>query len=217
MNPTALDVIKAQLKESVSVKEQLLSNISSFGKDLETLAAAIVLAHENGGTVLFCGNGGSAADAQHLSAELSGRFRFDRPPINAEALHCNTSYLTAVGNDYGYELVFSRACEAKLARGTLQKPSYDVLIGFSTSGNSANIVEAMKVANLRRCHTALFTGKSGANGKIAKAVPIKTVFSVPSDDTARIQECHITLGHILCDLVECALFGSGDKRVKLQY
>jgi len=217
MTTTALDVIRTQLRETVSVKEQLIRDLPAFAAELESLAAAIVMAHQQGGVVLFCGNGGSAADAQHLSAELSGRFRFDRPPINAEALHCNTSYLTAVGNDYGYHLVFSRSCEARLFRGSQAHPSYDVLIGFSTSGNSENILEAMKVANSRGCTTALFTGKSGTTGKIAKGTQLDHVFSVPSNDTARIQECHITLGHILCDLVERALFGTGDDRVKLQY
>ena len=148
-----------------------------------------------GGKVHFCGNGGSAADAQHLAAELSGRFYYDRPPLNAEALHCNTSYLTAVGNDYGYEHVYSR-----LLRGTAQKG--DVIVGISTSGNSKNIIEAFKVAKELDLTIVAMTGAGG--GEMREYADI--LLNVPSTDTPRIQESHIMLGHIFCELVESALF-----------
>lgn len=149
----------------------------------------------NGGKIHFCGNGGSAADAQHLAAELSGRFYFDRPPLNAEALHCNTSYLTAVGNDYGYEHIFAR-----LLRGTGKKG--DVLVGISTSGNSRNILEAYKVCQEMGIEIISMTGSTGGKMKDYGGL----LLNVPSNDTPRIQECHIMIGHIICELVESAMF-----------
>ena len=147
--------------------------------------------------VLFtCGNGGSAADAQHLAAELSGRFYFDRPPLNAEALHCNTSYLTAVGNDYGYDLIFSR-----LLRGTAKKG--DVIVGISTSGNSKNILNAFEVAQEMGVKIIAMTGETG--GKMKDFADI--LLNAASTDTPRIQESHIMIGHIICELVESEMFG----------
>ena len=157
--------------------------------------AIIVESLNNGGKIHFAGNGGSAADAQHLAAELSGRFYFDRPPLNAEALHCNTSYLTAVANDYGYDYVFSRMiqCAGKES---------DVLVGISTSGNSKNIVNAYEVAKKMGIKIISFTGATGGIMKDYSDV----LLNVPSTDTPRIQECHITIGHIICELVESSIF-----------
>lgn len=144
-----------------------------------------------GHRVYFCGNGGSAADAQHLAAEFSGRFYIDRHALPAEALHCNSSYLTAVANDYSYEVIFARLIEGIGQKG-------DVLVGLSTSGNSANVVKAFEVAKQKGIHTVGFTGSKG--GKMIEVSDL--IFRVPSDDTPRIQESHIMLGHIICQLVE---------------
>ncbi len=155
----------------------------------------MIEAYKNGNKVLFCGNGGSAADAQHLAAELSGRFYYDRPPLNAEALHVNTSFLTAVANDYSYDRVYSRMVEAVGNKG-------DILIGLSTSGNSANIVLALEKAEEKGMIRIGLTGRDG--GRMNKVC--EHIFRVPSEDTPRIQESHIMIGHILCELVESALF-----------
>lgn len=168
---------------------------------LERAVGVCVAALEQGGKILFCGNGGSAADAQHLAAELSGRFYFDRSPLYAEALHTNTSYLTAVANDYGYEQVFSRQIAAKGRRG-------DVLIGISTSGNSPNVVLAMETAARIGLTRIAMTGQSG--GRMAALADI--LLAVPSTDTPRIQESHILLGHILCEAIEATLFPPGTGR-----
>ena len=160
----------------------------------------ITTALRSGGKVHFCGNGGSAADAQHLAAELSGRFYIDRPPLNAEALHCNTSYLTAVANDYGYDAVFAR-----LLQGTARVG--DVVVGISTSGNSQNILKAFEKAKEMGVHVIAMTGESG--GKMKELADV--LLNVPSTDTPRIQESHILVGHILCELVETAMFGEGGK------
>lgn len=162
---------------------------------IDMAAKTIEKSLRNGGKIHFCGNGGSAADAQHLAAELSGRFYFDRPPLNAEALHCNTSYLTAVGNDYGYEHIFAR-----LLRGTGKKG--DVLVGISTSGNSRNILEAYKVCQEMGIEIISMTGSTGGKMKDYGGL----LLNVPSNDTPRIQECHIMIGHIICELVEAAMF-----------
>ena len=186
--------IPESIQESIDIKRNILSNEALMA---QVQAAADVMAQSlrAGGKVHFCGNGGSAADAQHLAAELSGRFYYDRPPLNAEALHCNTSYLTAVGNDYGYDLVFSR-----LLRGTAKKG--DVIVGISTSGNSKNILEAFKAAKEMGLHIVAMTGESGGEMKTYADI----LLNVPSTDTPRIQECHILLGHIFCELVEADLF-----------
>ena len=186
--------IKEAVQESVAVKQALLGE-TDFPLRMQRAAEMIVESLQNGGKIHFCGNGGSAADAQHLAAELSGRFYYDRPPLNAEALHCNSSYLTAVGNDDGYEHVFAR-----LLRGTSH--AGDVLVGISTSGNSANILRAYEVCREKGVHVISFTGKTG--GKMREFSDI--LFNVPSTDTPRIQESHIMIGHILCELVEKKLF-----------
>lgn len=155
----------------------------------------ITQAFKDGKKVLFCGNGGSAADAQHLAAEFSGRFYTDRTALPAEALHCNTSYLTAVANDYSYDVVYSR-----LVNG-IGNPG-DILVGLSTSGNSKNIIEAFKVAKTKNMITIGFTGESGGQMK-----PIcDYLLNAPSNDTPRIQESHIMIGHIICQLVEEKFF-----------
>ena len=179
-----------QVKQSVLQNEELINIISSCAK-------LITEAFKNGNKVLFCGNGGSAADAQHLAAEFSGRFYKDRDALPAEALHVNTSYLTAVANDYGYEHVYSRIIKGIGKSG-------DVLIGLSTSGNSTNVVNAFEVAKQKNMHVI---GLTGANG--GKMEPhCNFLIPVPSTDTPRIQESHILIGHILCQLVEEMYFFS---------
>ena len=155
----------------------------------------VTQAFQNGNKVLFCGNGGSAADAQHLAAEFSGRFYTDRNPLPSEALHCNTSYLTAVANDYGYDVVYSRMVKGIGRKG-------DVLIALSTSGNSTNIINALLQAKEMGMTTVSMTGNSG--GKMKDMADY--LINVPSSDTPRIQEAHIMIGHILCQLVEENLF-----------
>lgn len=170
-------------------------NNPEFLNRIQQAAEMITESLRGGGKIHFCGNGGSAADAQHLAAELSGRFYFDRPPLNAEALHCNTSYLTAVGNDYGYEFIFSR-----LLRGTAN--AGDVIVGISTSGNSKNILKAFEVAKELGVKIIALTGETGGAMKDFADI----LLNVPSKDTPRIQESHILLGHIICELVETAMF-----------
>lgn len=186
--------ISESIQQSIAAKQAIL-NDNDFMVHIEKAADMIIESLRNGGKIHFCGNGGSAADAQHLAAELSGRFYYDRPPLNAEALHCNTSYLTAVGNDYGYEYIFAR-----LLRGTAKKG--DVLVGISTSGNSKNILEAYKVCKETGIHIISLTGMTGGAMKDASDI----LLNVPSTDTPRIQESHIMIGHIICELVESALF-----------
>ncbi|GAB4378176.1 MAG: SIS domain-containing protein [Salibacteraceae bacterium] len=154
-----------------------------------------VSALKSGGKILFCGNGGSAADAQHIAAELSGRFYLDREPLFAEALHVNTSYLTAVANDYGYDEVFARLVRAKGRSG-------DVLVGLSTSGKSPNVIRAMEAAKTIGMRTIGMCGESP--GKFSGIADV--LLKVPSGDTPRIQEGHILIGHILCQLTEEELF-----------
>ncbi len=182
--------IKEIISSSISVKQQVLQDAVILNT-MEKITNAIVDCFKNNGTVLLCGNGGSAADAQHLAAEFSGRFYKDREPLNAEALHVNTSYLTAVANDYSFNEVYSRLVKAKGKKG-------DVLIALSTSGNSANIVEAAKTAKAKEMKVIAFTGKDG--GKLKEYADF--LINVPSTDTPRIQECHILVGHIICQLVE---------------
>lgn len=185
-----MDKLKNIIQESINVKVEVLANESllSTVKDCVDL---MVSAFERGKKVLFCGNGGSASDAQHLAAELTGRFYTDRDALPAEALHCNTSYLTAVANDYSYDVIYSRLLKGIGNAG-------DVLVGLSTSGNSENIIKAFEVAKEKGMHTIAFTGSTG--GKLKDISDY--LINIPSDDTPRIQECHILLGHIICQLVE---------------
>lgn len=189
-----LDKIKDLIADSIKVKQALLSK-EAIVEATEASAAAWVDCLKNDGKILFCGNGGSAADAQHLAAELSGRFYHDRTPLFAEALHVNTSYLTAVANDYSYDEIYSRMIIAKGRKG-------DVLVGISTSGNSKNVVLALEEAKKRGMITIGMTGEGG--GKMKEVCDI--LLNVPSGDTPRIQECHILLGHIICQLTEERLF-----------
>lgn len=186
--------IKRIIEESIATKKSLLQE-QELLKTIEEVVNALGKTLQKGGKVLFCGNGGSAADAQHIASELSGRFYLDREPLFGEALHVNTSQLTAVANDYGYEEVFSREVKAKGRQG-------DVLFCISTSGNSPNIVKAAKQAAALGVITVAMTGKSGGELKNH----CKYLLNVPSDDTPRIQESHILIGHIICELVERALF-----------
>lgn len=186
--------IQAIIQRSIDVKQQILEDQELLTR-MQLLTEQITETFRNGGKVLFCGNGGSAADAQHLAAEFSGRFYTDRDPLPSEALHCNTSYLTAVANDYGYDMVYSRLLKGSGKKG-------DILVGLSTSGNSINIVKAFEQAREMGITTVAFTGSSGGAMKDLSDILI----NIPSDDTPRIQECHITLGHIACQLVEAALF-----------
>lgn len=188
--------ITQSIAQSIEVKQFVLAD-ENFLARINTAAQMMITTLQNGGKVHFCGNGGSAADAQHLAAELSGRFYFDRPPLNAEALHCNTSYLTAVGNDYGYEYVFSR-----LLRGTAK--SGDVVVGLSTSGNSKNILQAYRTAKEMGVGIVSLTGETGGEMRDFSDI----LLNVPSCDTPRIQECHIMIGHIICEIVETTLFGN---------
>ncbi|MFN8252713.1 MAG: D-sedoheptulose 7-phosphate isomerase [Ferruginibacter sp.] len=182
--------IKNIIAASVQTKQQILQN-ETLLSTVSTCVDLIVEAFRNGNKVLFCGNGGSAADAQHLAAEFSGRFYKDREALPAEALHCNTSYMTAVANDYSYDVIYSRLIHGIGVKG-------DVLIGLSTSGNSKNIVAAFEVAREKGMLTIGFTGKEGGKMKTLS----DHLLNVPSNDTPRIQESHIMLGHIICELVE---------------
>jgi len=186
--------IKRALKESIELKSVVL-NDEEMLLQLEVLAERITASFKKGGRVYFCGNGGSAADAQHLAAELSGRYYYDRPPLAAEALHVNTSYLTAVANDYSYDEIYARLFIA------FGQPA-DVLIGLSTSGNSKNVIRAFEEANKKGVLTVAFTGaKGGKLGEIANMT-----FKIPSADTPRIQEVHMLMGHSLCEIVEQKMF-----------
>jgi len=186
--------IKSIITASIATKQQLLNDTTMHQKLVDVIDI-IVTAFNNGNKVLFCGNGGSAADAQHLAAEFSGRFYKDRKALPAEALHCNTSYLTAVANDYSYDVIYSRLIDGIGVAG-------DVLIGLSTSGNSGNILKAFETAKAKGMITIGFTGATG--GKMKEAGDY--LLNVPSTDTPRIQESHIMLGHIICELVEAKLF-----------
>lgn len=189
-----MDVIRQRLQESIETKERML-NDGILLQIVKKSASAITDRLKAGNTIYFCGNGGSAADAQHLAAELSGRFYLDRAPLSSEALHCNTSFMTAVANDYSFDIVYARLLNGVGHKG-------DVLIGLSTSGNSKNIINAFETAKDKGIYTIAFTGKKG--GKMKELADL--CINVPSDDTPRIQESHITLGHIICEIVEDTLF-----------
>ena len=182
------------IKDSIKVKEDILTD-SDLLKRIEKAAQLCIKSLQNGGKIHLCGNGGSAADAQHIAAELSGRFYYDRKPLNAEALHVNTSYLTAVANDYSFEAIYSRMIEASANHG-------DILIAISTSGNSANILNAIKSAKEKDMKVVGMTGESG--GKMSEICDI--LLNVPSTCTPRIQESHIMIGHIICEIVESTIY-----------
>jgi D-sedoheptulose 7-phosphate isomerase len=186
--------IKKLITDSIATKQLVLEDQALLAA-IENAANACIEAFKNDKKVLFCGNGGSAADAQHISAELSGRFYTDRPPLYSEALHVNSSYMTAVANDYSYDVVYSRMVEACGRKG-------DVLVGITTSGNSKNIIAAMEMARKQGMITIGMTGQSG--GKMNDCCDI--MLRVPSTDTPRIQESHILIGHIICQLIEETIF-----------
>jgi D-sedoheptulose 7-phosphate isomerase len=191
-----MNTIQLIIQDSINVKEQILQDeilINTIEKSVTLITNALM----RGNRIYFCGNGGSAADAQHLAAEFSGRFYTDRIALPAEALHCNSSYITAVANDYSYDVVYSRLVEGITNSG-------DILIGLSTSGNSKNIVKAFETARKKGVHTIGFTGSTGGNMLALSDYLI----NVPSNDTPRIQESHITIGHIICQLVEEDYFES---------
>lgn len=186
--------IKELVAASIRTKQALLAN-EKLLDSVHECAKICTSAFVNGNKVLFCGNGGSAADAQHLAAELSGRFYTDRPPLYSEALHVNSSYMTAVANDYSFDVVYSRMVEACGKKG-------DVLFAISTSGNSPNILKAAEAAKKLGMMVVAMTGESG--GKLKDHCDI--LLNVPSKDTPRIQECHILMGHIICQLTEAYVF-----------
>tara|TARA_B110000459_G_C16501283_1_gene443507 strand:- start:368 stop:943 length:576 start_codon:yes stop_codon:yes gene_type:complete len=175
-----------------------ITNISNDNKIISKIEQVVLLcvkAYENNQRILFCGNGGSASDAQHIAAELSGRFLRDRKPLFAEALHVNSSYLTAVSNDYGFEYSYSRILESAGREG-------DILVALSTSGNSKNVLKAIEKANSIRM---ISVGLSGLNGGEMQSL-CNVMINIASKDTARIQEAHILVGHIICQLIEEKLF-----------
>lgn len=187
--------IKEIIGSSIETKQRVLADENLLQTICNTVDV-VVSAFKNGKRVYFCGNGGSAADAQHLAAEFSGRFYKDRKALPAEALHCNTSYLTAVANDYSFDEIYSRLIDGIGEQG-------DVLVGLSTSGNSMNIIKAFETARKNKMMTIGFTGENGGKMK-----PLcDHLINIPSTDTPRIQESHIMVGHIICHLVEEKYFG----------
>jgi len=190
----AINIIVRSIEDSVFTKQHILADKALVNR-IGQVADVMVKALKDGKRILWCGNGGSAADAQHLAAELSGRFYYDRPPLNSEALHCNTSYLTAVANDYGYDLIYSRMIDGACHPG-------DVLVGISTSGNSTNICNAFRKAKDIQVITVALTGETG--GQMKELADY--LLNVPSTDTPRIQESHIMIGHIICEMVEARMF-----------
>jgi D-sedoheptulose 7-phosphate isomerase len=183
--------MKSILDDHIKVIRELYAQEEEILKCIELMVSTL----QSGGKIMLCGNGGSAADAQHIAAELSGRFYKQRDPIDAEALHVNSSYISAVANDMGFDKVYSRALKAKGKKG-------DLLIALSTSGNSENVVQAVNMAKELSIQTIAMTGKSG--GRLKDSADI--LLAIPSEDTPRIQEAHMLIGHILCKEVEEKLF-----------
>lgn len=192
-NQHLYDLLRGRIQSNIELKKALLNDAKYQGA-VANVALQIVDSLRAGGKVFFFGNGGSAADAQHLTAEFTGRYLKERPALPALALSVNSSSVTAIGNDYGYDLVFARQLEA------LGKPG-DVAVGISTSGNSPNVLRALEVARARSIYAVGLTGGSG--GKIV-AVADCTI-CIPSSETPRIQECHILTGHMICEIAELML------------
>jgi D-sedoheptulose 7-phosphate isomerase len=190
-----MSLINNRIQSSIETKQKILQDKSILER-IENISTALVKSFQDGHKVYFCGNGGSASDAQHLAAELSGRYYIDRSALPAEALHVNTSYLTAVANDYSFDDIYARYIDGMGYEG-------DVLVGFSTSGNSPNIVKAFQTAKTKSIITVGFTGENG--GKLKDLSDY--LINIPSKDTPRIQESHIMIGHIICELVEERIFG----------
>ncbi|TVR89980.1 MAG: SIS domain-containing protein [Saprospirales bacterium] len=188
------ETIQARLAEANTLIEKLCAD-EAFQKEIEQIAEKVTDCFKSGKKLLICGNGGSATDAEHLAAEFSGRFQFDRPPLNAEALHVNAGQLTAIANDLSFDKVFSRLVRAKAKPG-------DLLIAMTTSGNSTNVINALIEAGANKMKTVLLTGKNGGIALQYSDFAIR----IPSENTARIQEMHLLVGHIICELVESNLF-----------
>ncbi len=188
------NIFEFSFAESIALKQKILG-AEKLKSTVLAVSNEIILAYKSGNKTRFCGNGGSAADAQHISAELSGKFSFDRPPLDSEALHVNSSFITAVANDYSFDVVYERMVDAQGKKG-------DVFVGISTSGNSTNVVLALKKAKEIGMKTVALTGIEG--GKMADFADY--LIAVPSRDTPRIQEVHILIGHIICEIVEHDLF-----------
>ena len=184
------DLVRDRIERSLDAKQKLLLD-ASFHDQIARVALKIVDSLRSGGKVLFFGNGGSAADAQHLAAEFTGRYLKERSALPALALSVNTSSVTAIGNDYGFDLVFARQLEALGNKG-------DVAVGISTSGNSRNVTRALEIAKLKSIYTVALTGASGG---LLRNIADCTI-CIPSEETPRIQECHILTGHIICEIVE---------------
>lgn len=189
-----ISIFTDHISDSIKAKEALLKD-DTLQTTIITAAQKILSSIQSGGALYLCGNGGSAADAQHIAAELSGRYKLERPAINAEALHVNTSALTAVANDYHFEQVYARLLQAKANKG-------DVLIAISTSGNSANIIKAVEMGRSLGIYCIALTGSS--DSELSKIADLS--IQVPSFVTPIIQECHITIGHILCDYIESTIY-----------
>jgi D-sedoheptulose 7-phosphate isomerase len=195
------DALKTLVRDRFLESSRILAAVGEEHADVIVEAATLVEESLRQGGVFFtCGNGGSAADAQHIAAELSGRFYLERPGLPAEALTVNTSALTAIANDYDYERVFSRQLEGRGKAG-------DVLLAITTSGKSPSVVKAVESARALEMTVIGFTGALGASF----AARCDAALVVPSEDVARIQECHITAGHLLCQLVEALRFGGGPR------
>ena len=188
------DQIKSWITESAGVKQAMLADDQLLSR-LEQVSNLFIKCFQKSGKVLFCGNGGSAADAQHISAELAGRYKLDRKPLFAEALHVNSSFMTAVANDYAYDEVYARMVEAAGRTG-------DILVAISTSGNSSNVIKAIQRAKGAGMTVVGMTGSTGGEMKDLCDV----LLNVPSTNTPRIQEAHILMGHIICELTEKGLF-----------
>ncbi|HBG69309.1 MAG: phosphoheptose isomerase [Bacteroidetes bacterium GWF2_43_63] len=189
-------MIEQRINESIAVKQALLNDAGMI-QTIDKAINAIIHCFKSGNSLYLCGNGGSAADAQHIAAELSGRFYLNRPPLPAESFTVNTSYLTAVSNDFSFDEIFSRLTQAHCHPG-------DILIGISTSGNSANIIRALSMARDSGVTTIALTGNNG--GELKNIADYCII--VPSKDTPRIQEAHILIGHIICEAVESSFFGN---------
>lgn len=189
-------MIEQRINESIAVKQALLNDAGMI-QTIDKAINAIIHCFKSGNSLYLCGNGGSAADAQHIAAELSGRFYLNRPPLPAESFTVNTSYLTAVSNDFSFDEIYSRLTQAHCHPG-------DILIGISTSGNSGNIIRALSMARDSGVTTIALTGNNG--GELKNIADYCII--VPSKDTPRIQEAHILIGHIICEAVESSIFGN---------
>ena len=190
------DLVRGRIEQNIEVKQALLSD-AGFQDQVAQVAMRIVNSLRTGGKVFFFGNGGSAADAQHLAADFTGRYLKERRGLPALALNANSSSVTAIGNDYGFERIFARQLEALGNEG-------DVAVGISTSGKSGNVLRALEAAKAKFMYTVALTGASGGSMRAVADCTIR----IPSDETPRIQECHVFTGHLICEIVEMVMFAS---------